>query len=407
MRSSSRTYLRDMLGTALVVIAICAAINVMMDPLSLFAAPRIAGLNARKPYLEHHNQLTRWTLAKRACANAGIFGNSRAEIGFDPDNEVFRQLGLHAFNHALPGSSIEVPVQQLTWLKQIGCMPKVIVLGVEFFDFLGDGTAAKPKPVPAAPRVDGKTLAEAVFSLTALRDSITTFNTQRASHPATLTDDGFNPLLNYVQEVQVSGHFGLFRQKAVENLDRWSRKPARIGPVDGRRSSQFGELDAFLALARESGSTVHLMVYPYHVEIRLMMERLGITPLFAAWKKTLVDTVEEQQNAGLQIDLTDFSKVSEQTSERIPAAGDRSTALVNFWEAGHFKRELGDTMLRQVLLDQPGYGIRLTRASLEASRKDDARQLGEAVIRDPALGRELDFLFAGRKPPAGQTPSTH
>jgi len=396
MSARSRSYLRDMLATALAALAACAAINLVMDPLSLYGAPRIAGLNARKPYLDHYNLLTRWTLAKSACASAGIFGNSRAEIGFDPGNEAFGQLGLRAFNHALPGTDIETSLRQLAWLRQAGCMPKVIVLGVDFFDVLGDDSVAPPTDIPAAPKVDIKTVAETVFSLTALRDSVTAIRTQHARYPATLADDGFNPLLNYIPEAGASGYYGLFRQKAVENLRRWSGRPARIGPPNGARSAQFAELQEFLALARMSGSTVHLVVYPYHVEIRLMMERLGLDPLFSEWKQLLIGTVAAQARAGLSVDLTDFSGVSVQTSERIPPPSDKRTQMVSYWEAGHFKRQLGDRMLQQTLLGRPGFGKPLTQASFQACQEEDARRLGEAITQDPALGRELDSLFAGR-----------
>jgi len=389
-----RHYLFWMLATMLATVGLCGAFNAFIDPLGIFGSPRISGLNATKPYLDHHRDLTRWEATRQLCPTAGIFGNSRAEIGFDPEHPAFEQLGLVAFNHAIPGTSINTALRQLRWLQDIGCSPKVIILGVEFFDFLGSPPApSTASPLPAAPRIDATVLGETVFSVTALRDSVTTIAIQYNRYPATLTSRGFNPLLNYIPEVERNGHYALFRQRAIENLKNWSKKSPYIYPAEGKRSVDHAGLEAFLHSATESRSTVHLVIYPYHGQLRLMMERADLGQIFSDWKALILKAANQTPAGTNAVKVWDFSRLNATTMEPIPAPNDRRTQLAHYWEAGHFKKALGDQLLDQILLDHPGFGIVLDQASLTAYLEEDQVQTQEALRQPSPLTREVDSLF--------------
>lgn len=392
-------YLRWMLATLLATVALCGAFNVVIDPLGIFGTPRISGLNATKPYLDHHRDLARWQAARRLCPTAGIFGNSRAEIGFDPEHPGFAAHDLVAYNHAIPGTPINTALRQLHWLDHAGCKPKLVIVGVDFFDFLGAPPARVPPPaIPPAPRIDGSVLAETVFSVTGLRDSLTTIAIQHASHPATLSPRGFNPLLNYIPEVEQSGHYALFRQRALENLRNWTRKSPRIHPDNGVRSVEYAGLDAFLHDAATMGATVHVVIYPYHAQMRLMMERAGLGELFVEWKASVLAAAERARTGNAAIKVWDFSGISTETTEPIPAPGDRQTQLTYYWEAGHFKKALGDRILDRILMDRPGFGQLMTRASVDGWLVEDLRLVSDLASRPSGLIREVDSLFPGVSP---------
>jgi hypothetical protein len=394
-----RRYLVWMFGSALLAVALCAAVNVLIDPLGILGTPRLRGVNAVKPYLDHHRELSRWQAARRACAKAGIFGNSRAEIGFDPEHPAFARAGLDAFNHAIPGKGVDMARRQLDWLTAIGCAPHLTVLGVEFFDFLGGDEPAPETVDMAAPRIDGTVLAETVFSISALRDSIATVLAQHTARPATITPRGFNPLLNYGDEVAQSGHHTLFRQRAQENLRVWMRKPARVLTTSGGASAHQLALEAFLRQAVATSGEVHVVIYPYHAQIRLMLARAGLSSLFSDWKASLVDTANRLSTDKVRIHVWDFSGLSAETQEAIPQPGDRATAMLGFWEAGHFKKALGDRMLDQMLGRAPGFGIRLQPATAPAWLQLDrhrVRELLEGPTSDHDILRlraEVDRLF--------------
>ncbi|WP_374265445.1 hypothetical protein [Zoogloea sp.] len=382
-------YLRWMLATLVACVCAVGAFNVFIDPLGAFGTQRIAGVNAVKPYLDHHRELARWQAARRLCPSAGIFGNSRAEIGFDPTHPAFAAQGLSAFNHAIPGSAASMAVRQLDWLQTAGCAPKVALLGVEFVDFLGSTKPGGLAPSGPAPAIDGRVLAETVFSITGFRDAVKTLAIQRARHAATLTERGFNPLDNYVTEVENSGHYVLFRQRAEENRRIWNRKARAIAPADGSPSVDQQAVDAFLEKATAGGGKAVVVIYPYHAEIRLMQARLGLAELFADWKRLIVATAA--RHPGVQV--WDFSGISPETLEAIPPRGDRRTQLKYYWEAGHFKKQLGDQVIARVLGDPAanrGFGVELRPDNVEAVLAADRQRL-EALLATPSpLRDEVD-----------------
>lgn len=398
---SSKTwasYLRWMLTTAFVVIVTVGAFNALIDPLGVFASPRISGVNAIKPYLDHHRELSRYQGARRLCASTGIFGNSRAEIGFDPKGPAMATHGLSAFNHAIPGTGASTSYRQIIWLQSANCLPKTIFLGVEFFDFLGGSV---PPLLPTletdpAPQRDSRFLAESVFSITGLRDSLTTLLLQRSRYPATSTDRGFNPLFNYIPEVEHSGHYALFRQRAEENYRNWTRKPLRLRPIEGGVSDDEATIDAILSVATQEGSTTYVIIYPYHAQIRMMIERLGMGELFADWKRLVVAIAERNAEHGGKVEVWDFSGVAPETLEAIPAKGDRQTHLTHYWEAGHFKKELGDLVIDRLLGKRSNFGIKLNSENIDSWLVEDRNRVLAILATPSPLLNEVDDVLARR-----------
>lgn len=388
-----RRYLTWACASFLVVLAICSAVNLLVDPLDIFDSRRIAGVNAIKPHLDHHQVLSKARVAGRMCSSVGIFGNSRAEIGFDPDHPLFHQPGMDAYNHAIPGSALITSLQQLAWLEKSACAPKVIILGVEFFDFLGAKKSLAPRVLEPVPAITAPVLAETVFSITAVRDSIATLWLQRAEYPEMVTRRGFNPLLTYILEAKNNGYYALFRQRADENKKNWMRRKRWIMPPVGGVSEDTEDLDQFLAIAARSGAKVHIVIYPYHAQIRLMMEKLGLSPLYDEWRNLLVATAAKHAKGKAEIDIYDFSALTPETLEAIPARGDRRTELKYYWEAGHFKKALGDMVLQQVVAGTPGFGSKLDSASMSAWLQEDRQRIQRKLETNDALVQEVGLVI--------------
>jgi hypothetical protein len=284
-------------------------------------------------------------------------------------------------------------------MERANCLPKTIFLGVEFFDFLG-GSARQPLPsleTHPPPERDTKFYAESVFSISGLNDSITTLLLQHSRYPATLTDHGFNPLFNYIPEVERSGHYVLFRQRAEENIRNWARKPLRIRAQDGGPSDDEVTVDAILAKAAQGGSTMYIIIYPYHAEIRLMIERLGMGQLFSDWKRIVVGLAEKSAAQGGQVQVWDFSGISPETLEGIPEKGDRTIHLAHYWEAGHFKKELGDLIIDRLLGKQSDFGIKLDSGNIDSWLAEDRRRVQSLLHTSSPILREVEDLLAQTK----------
>lgn len=384
-----------MLGTAFLAVVGTGAFNAAIDPLGVFSSPRVEGLNHIKPYLDHHRELARYLRARRLCPNTGIFGNSRAEIGFDPASPSLLDQGLSAFNHAIPGTSATTAYKQVLWLRAANCLPENIILGVEFFDFLG-GAPMRPLPTlktDPLPQLDSRFFSESVFSLTGLRDSLSTLLLQWSRNPASITDRGFNPLFNYISEVEQNGQYVLFRQRAEENARNWANKALRLEPAEGGTSDDEAAVNAILDTVTRAGSKTYIIVYPYHAQIRLMIERLGMGSLFADWKRLIVANAERYSQGRGNVEIWDFSGISQETLEGIPAKGDRRTHLNYYWEAGHFKKELGDVVIARLLRKEGNFGVRLTGENIENwLREDRSRVQSLLASQSPLLGEVDDVL---------------
>lgn len=397
------SYLRWFLISFILAISAAGALNIFIDPLGVFAAPRITGLNAIKPHLDHHREFARYQNAVRVCADTGIFGNSRAEIGLDPENKALVAHKAAAFNHAIPGTGPQTTYQQILWLEAANCLPKTIILGVDFFDFLG-GAARNALPTlqtSPPPQLNRGFFADSVFSIAGLGDSLATILAQHSHYPATTTDRGFNPLLNYIPEVGKSGAYIFFRQRAEENIRRWRQKPLRLRPEQGGASDDEATLDAILARLSRADTTIYVIIYPYHAQIRVLAERLGMGELFADWKQLLISIAERNARPGVRIEVWDFSAIAPETIEAIPPKGDRQTRLNYYWEGGHFKNQLGDRVLER-LLGKPGdFGVKLDSGNIERWVAEDRSRVRSFIAADGPLNDEVDDLLKSHGGNAG------
>jgi hypothetical protein len=380
-----RRYLKYVFISSLALVGLIGTFNIAVDPMSIFGSPTITGFNKIKPHLDHDREFSRWQLAKRECADVGVFGNSRAEMGINPENSAFLKVGNSVFNHAIPGSRAHLAYSQLSWLKSIGCLPKTVFLGVEFFDFLG-AIKARSLSLPETinpPQLDGKFLGESVFSINGLMDALSTVALPMSQNPATLTNLGFNPALNYRHEVQKNGHYVLFRQRAEESARNWSKKPPTLVREDGSLSDDQSALNAiFDTFGKEA--KVYVIIYPYHAQLRMMVERLGLGGLFSEWKRYIVDLATLRNGSGANIEVWDFSGISTYTSEEVPVRGDKKTDLTYFWEAGHFKEELGRKMISTILSEPLVFGDRLDENNVGVKLLED-RQKVQALLNTPSI----------------------
>ena len=60
----------------------------------------------------------------------------------------------------------------------------------------------------------------------------------------------------------------------------------------------------------------------------------------------------------MDVELWDFTGFSPYTAEQVPRPGDTRTELQWYWEAGHFKKSLGDLLARE--------RVRRTRTATDA-----------------------------------------
>jgi hypothetical protein len=377
------------------VLAAVAAV-VLLDPYGLYQVFDRPGINAVKPGLLRHAEEIKLTRAAKSNADAFILGNSRAEIGFDPESPALTRRAYSAYNLAIPGTSIAVARRQMEYLLGKGIKPKAIVLGIEFIDFMEDSPPAANAP---AVQEDASFPVErwfwrfdSLFSMASVKDAITTLLIQSNPEAATVTSRGFNPLREYQALARNEGYYALFQQRAQESSKAFLKKKEGVLYVADLR-----HLRKILELSSESGGEAILIIYPYHAKIMALFEETELWGAFEDWKKLVLAEVSaaRKRHPDARITLADFSGYGIYQCERIPEKGDRKTTTRWYWEAGHFKKELGDIVLEKALSlsaaapveggAEPVFGMWLDENSADQNRWRIARERAECANAYPQL----------------------
>jgi hypothetical protein len=331
----------------------------IVDPYDQYRLIARPGFNLVKPGLARYQNELKLAKAVGMHPDVLILGHSRAEVGFDPEATVLARQGLSGYNLAIPGAGIANARKQMEYLRQNGIRPKVIILGMEFLDFM---QAPSKNDIFVAPNHSNVAFPSAnpwfwhfdtLFSLASVSDAVRTLLIQDNQEVETITSRGFNPLKQYRPIARDEGYYSLFQQRAQENAKVYLKKSAGSLAL-----GDFAHLQAILDIAAELGSEVKLIIYPYHAQILVLFEETGLWPAFEDWKKILMKeiAVALRRHPRTNTALFDFSGYGSYNCEKIPARGDRTSTTEWYWEAGHFKGELGAIMLESLLSSPEGSG---------------------------------------------------
>jgi hypothetical protein len=377
-------YLKIFLLSAMVTVIGIAAINGLVDPYRLFRIASWPGINRVKPYANHEQRLAKAYLAEWVGAKALILGNSRAEIGFDPAHPAWPAQPV--LNLAVAGTSLEL---SLAYLRHAAAVekPDVVVLGVDFMDFLIAAPADPPQAQKAKAGYsfsvypDGRpnpyyhwrkwqNRFDKTVSLNAFLHSLGTVYYQNSLYSEDLTELGFNPMRDYKKIVTMEGYYATFKQRDVENAKRYARGPREIFWPGQRRSPVFDLFREIVRFCDAQGIRLIVVIYPYHAHLLETLNAAGLWPVFEDWKRELAAILE--QTPAKNDPLWDFSGYNRFTTEPVPAASEKNREVKWYWEAGHFKKELGDVVLSRLFgsrsAENPApedFGVSLTSGNIE------------------------------------------
>ena len=391
-----RRHMTGLVGTIIAALVGVAVVNLLIDPYGTFRLVDIQGLNHIKPYPEHDLVTIKAHALRHVSPDALILGNSRAEVGLDPSHRLWSDAGYQTvYNAAVPGAGPTAAVNLLERAARAR-PPRFIVLGIDFFDFPISPDAVPGPPVPSGdPRIEElRWSLRAILTLQALVDSVTTVSRQYKRSPSQLTAFGHNPLLDYQDLARVEGYWVLFRQRAEENARNHRRKPRNLYLKGTQSSPPFDDVRHVVRWAVQNKAELRLIVYPYHAQLMLLIDELGLWPVFEDWKRGVMRLIEEEAGeARDRVVFMDFSGFSGYTTEKIPVRKDRKASTQWYWEAGHFKKALGDVMLGRILAaspadDQADFGIPLRGADLEShlvslrSARDHFRRSNPEMVHE-------------------------
>ncbi len=406
-----KRFLALLAATFLLASLVAAGFNYLVDPYGLFGTPRIARLNELKPASSERVRVIKPYMASRARPKVVIGGNSRPEIGLNPQGACWETADRPVFNAGIPGSDVFMQTRYVQHAVESGNARRVL-FGVDFLDFVVD--ASKPMGKVNWDRL-GKTfegrldsgredgfgaalnmqVAEDVlsglFSLVALGDSFVTVASQRDANSATRREDGFNPALDYRPIIRNEGQAVLFRQKNLEVRKRLQQNEIGILNVHGQLAMPLQALRRFLDWANAHDVEVVLFINPYHTDYLIQIEMAGKWPLFEEWKRQLAYIAAEYD-----VPLWDFNTVNRFSTEPPPLPGDRRSELEWFWEPAHYRAELGDLMLAAMLdrqcgksRESGGFGVKLDPASMPHHLDQLRTKLNRFILENPQVVKRL------------------
>ena len=380
------------------------AFVIVVDPYGLYKVMAPRGFNTIKPGLTRYQAEIKLTRAIQSKPQFVILGNSRAEIGFDPDSTAFSARAGSGFNLAVPGSGLDTALRQLDGLIAAGVKPTTVIVGVEFLDFLsaktastGDTPAAAPQGPAPGSRARSYWKFDALFSLESVKDAVRTLRIQHNDEANTLTQRGFNPFNEYRAYVRDDGYHTIFAQRSTENAASFRRKSnSTLSPDDARL------LQTLLVHAAQIDADVKLVIYPYHAQILAMFEDANLWEPFERWKMLVADQAAQVKKdiPTAKIALFDFSGYGALNCEHIPLSSEKGKLDTRwYWEAGHFKKQLGDLVLQRIMapsgstFGDAGFGVEIDTANEESNRTRIRTERATCVQAEPATFAFSHQLF--------------
>jgi len=411
-------YLAALAGTIVALAACTATVTILIDPYNLFGTPRIAGFNRFKPQAYNRGVAAKTALLERTHPRTLLLGNSRLEIGFNPQSAEWPASMQPVFDGALGGHGLDIAAKLL---EDAAAEPTLhyVLVGADIVDFLSlDSHGSPDEPVNAGPDQDRMRLLPnlspnpnylrariedwlgATLTLGAVTDSITTLQQQWNAFPATMTPRGFNPLLPYESYVMQHGFRDLFDQKQTQYA-AWFASCPHPSFADPYRSRGFRALREIVEVAHERKLDLTLIIYPYHAWLVDLMRRDGLWDSFEDWKRALVRVVAAL-DPDRQVRIVDFSGYNAYTTEAVPSPGDTRSDMKWYWEPGHFRSSLGDAMIRRLFDDQNSSFGRVINSStidqVNRSIRQEAALYSERTamdVRHDRSGGSLDSAGDG------------
>ena len=376
--------------------AAVAGMNYLVDPYGIYSLIDGDRPFSKKPAAATKGPMVKAYQLEQTNARTLVLGNSRAEVGFDPLDLVWPQESRPIYNAALPGAG---PRTALLYLQHAltSIHPDTIVMGVDFMDFLVTPQApmwtnSQPSELESRLRttLDGnpnpyrqqqrlRDIAATIFSLDALLDSIQTIAARDDPFTANLTSRGFNPMKDYIRIARKEGYRAIFLQRDRENVKAYLKRPHTLYLENSTTSPPLEDMKRIVALCKKNNIQLKLVIYPYHARLLEIINATGHWDAFDQWKLALARIAQESEPR--LITLWDFSGYNAYTMEPVPNERDEQTQW--YWEAGHFKKELGSVVLGKVF-------------SMRHSAEDAGAAIGSVVTLE-TLPRHLEDIRRQRK----------
>lgn len=351
-------YAKSLLFIVITVICSIAAFNWLIDPYAFFSSPGIKGINGVKTEADKLMRINKAYAVKRELPDTVIVGTSRA-LYLDSMHPVFK--GTKSFNLALTSSSSYEVMRYIQHAHALSPL-KSIIYGLDYDSFHGLTQANfSEKRLSADSKGEYKSrnlalyfsdLANAIFTLDALKASIKTIKSQPVDGKSVLTVEA-----NMAERVRRKG--GQRKMFMTEEFAILSKSAKGIVSYPDCEDAAFSETLSlpdyrfFRTIVRQAyryNVSFKMFISPVHARFNEVMCASGKWLSIEKWKRKIIDINDEEAELANKppYPLWDFSGYNKFTAEAVPPEGDLNTVMRWYMEGTHYSKALGDVILNRI-----------------------------------------------------------
>lgn len=334
--------------SSLVIIGI---FDYLVNPFDIFNTVKIAGFNKNKPESDRRQRLSKAYIIEKECPENLIMGNSRA-LAISAHYDAWP--GKSTYNYALSSANMYETYRYFQHASA-SCDIKTVLLSLDVLMFeKGAGAPSQFKEERLSVTKYGEKTTNriksylqdsipALISLTAFKASIRTLRKQKTMIEKTF--DCSSAQKNHQRIINKGGHHEFINE---ENRGLF-KLLSNINDTHHMRLS-LNFYTQFLRRAYDNNIRLILFIPPSHATLYETIYASGYMNKFIQWKKNVVKINEDMSHAlnTKAHEFFDFSGYNSITKEEIPLKAQRETGMKWFWEAIHFKEELGYHILDRI-----------------------------------------------------------
>ncbi len=378
-RRSTRTFSLLALTFTVGVLGSVATLNVLADPFKVWRPDSTEHWDIYKGMTL--TRIVRAEQARRGHWQAALVGSSRTEIGFDPAHPALQ--GHTAVNLGLIGSRRKEIVEMARYTLTHNPGLKILMVELDptgWWDKQDPGALEEYRQSRLNPdlKLWDYRLSNLLGGSTTERAVQTLGNVLKRKNK-----NPFTPLGLRVDDSMYTRHTAAQRfhladyPMACPPQRPWERVFDPAG---------MDEVAALSALAQQRGVRLVWAIPPSHA-LRLVADlKNGGLRAVQDYKRAMVRMAAKVNASGQTpaVEVWDFLTLDEPNRETVPT-DTRETRW--HWEAGHFKKELGDLVLDAVFghAPEPQFGTRLTADNVEAHLAGQRAALADYIRAHPEL----------------------
>ena len=348
------------LASVAITVALAVGVNAAIDPYQLRPDPSAGAAETRRPYAYRNAYVFKAVAIKRLKPKAIVLGNSRTDIGVDPQHPSLRRVGT-VYNAALPAADMQTIEKYFR--KALASQPelKLVVIGLDLVAFFPHKTYTEV-PSDFERYLDDRSftwdILDTAFSTHTLLTSMRTWG-QGLS--------GQEPREYYLNDGRRVRHLP-DDAKPIDTM-KFHLLQAYIRPggwYDGRHvdASQLRALQAIVDTCNSRGIELKLFISPSHAVQSVARAESRMSDEFDRWKRELVRIAP----------VWDFSGIHTVTQEPI------NPSMTGYQESSHYNPVIGRMVLDRMFSIHnekfpADFGALLSPGMLEAHLVNQRRAL--------------------------------